>query len=123
MLVIMAHDICEAEPEEEEQKPWCPDAELPLEGDAMTAHLLDAHEEAGQPGTVYLFCKVRGAPLSTPACSAWQPCTCSARCRGHCSAHLLDCSSPASLQLAWCPGGPAMGAADAGPPLASLPRL
>lgn len=37
----------------------------------MTAHLLDAHEEAGQPGTVYLFCKVRGAPLNPLlACSA-----------------------------------------------------
>jgi hypothetical protein len=71
---ILGHDhlgtTSEAEPEEEDQKPWCPDAELPLEGDAMTAHLLDAHEEAGQPGTVYLFCKVRGAPLSAPACSA-----------------------------------------------------
>jgi hypothetical protein len=46
------------EPVEEEQKPWSPDAELPLEGDAMTLHLMDAHEEAGQPGTVYLFGKV-----------------------------------------------------------------
>ena len=76
MLVTMAHNMCEAEPEEGEQKPWCPDDELPLEGDTMTVHLMDAHEEAGQPGTVYLFCKVRGA-LLTPllACSASQPCS------------------------------------------------
>ena len=67
--------VSATEPEEGEQKPWCPDSELPLEGDAMTAHLLDAHEEAGQPGTVYLFCKVQAALLSAPACSAWQPCS------------------------------------------------
>lgn len=49
--------------ETEEEKPWVDDGSLPLEeGRALRAHLLDAHEEIGRPGTVYLFCKVRLAP-------------------------------------------------------------
>ena len=43
----------------EETNPWQDDGTLPLDDDArLPFYLLDAHEEAAQPGTVYLFGKI-----------------------------------------------------------------
>ena len=55
IVVTMDADV------KEEEKPWVPDGTLPLaaDGESMQMHLLDAHEEIGYPGTVYLFGKVR----------------------------------------------------------------
>lgn len=40
-------------------EPWVDDGSLPLDADArLPLYLLDAHEEASQPGTVFLFGKV-----------------------------------------------------------------
>lgn len=71
---------------EEEQKPWSPDGELPLDGDGMTLHLMDAHEEAGQPGIVYLFGKVRGPISANFSCLSV-----SVVCR-KCAANAAECS-------------------------------
>ncbi len=51
------------------------DGSLPLdEGRALPAHLLDAHEEFGRPGTVYLFCKVCSTPPLHPILPVWTYC-------------------------------------------------
>ena len=44
--------------QEEEAKEWVDDGSLPLEDGKLPFFLLDAHEEPGTPGTLYLFGKV-----------------------------------------------------------------
>ena len=52
----------------EEEQPWTDDGTLPLDSNArLPFYLLDAHEEAAQPGSVFLFGKVpASASGSTP---------------------------------------------------------
>ncbi len=45
--------------QEEEAKEWVDDGSLPLEDGKLPFFLLDAHEELGTPGTLYLFGKAR----------------------------------------------------------------
>ena len=43
----------------EAAKEWADDGSLPLEDGKLPFFLLDAHEEPGTPGTLYLFGKAR----------------------------------------------------------------
>ena len=50
----------QAEPPAASAKEWADDGSLPVDGEGtLPFYMLDAHEEIGAPGTVYLFGKAR----------------------------------------------------------------
>ncbi len=51
-------DGADEEVKEEPKEEWVDDGSLPLVDGTLPFFLLDAHEEAATPGTVYLFGKV-----------------------------------------------------------------
>ena len=59
--------------QEEEAKEWVDDGSLPLEDGKLPFFLLDAHEELGTPGTLYLFGKVRHAQPTSLRCYRSKP--------------------------------------------------
>ena len=69
----------------EEEKPWVADGTLPLaaDGESMQMHLLDAHEEIGYPGTVYLFGKVRRLSDMSPCGGTCKGCVLAVASSGH----------------------------------------
>ena len=50
----------QAEPPTASAREWADDGSLPVDGEGtLPFYMLDAHEEMGAPGTVYLFGKAR----------------------------------------------------------------